>query len=226
LADVGADLARAEGLVGPLPWPSLEFLQLPGDRDPPLESPQLILLSREIGPYLSRRHVVAHELAHQWFGNWVTPARWRDVWLSEGIATFLERELAAHFVPGGPAAVVRYANKERVKLKRVVSKLRLAGNAKVACLCCDKLGKEDPDKVLDESDYCVPYEKGFLLLKRLNQLVGRKAFWFFLRQYLATFGGGNASSEDFVELWKAEFPQVRVDWRGWLHRSSLPDTCQ
>lgn len=219
VAGIGSDLERAEQLVGPLPWRTLEFLQLPkfGSH---LESPQLIYIFRGVQPYPSRRQIAVHEMAHQWFGNWVTPARWRDLWLSEGLATFLERALAAHFEP----KLDEYMVGEKKNLVRVTSKLRRRGRARLACLCCENLGKEDPDKVLDESDYIVPYEKGFLLLCALRDRVGSDDLWKFLRQYLHRFGGGTASSEDFVMLWKEAFPGTAVNWRSWLHGSKLPSS--
>lgn len=218
LANIGSDLARAEELVGPLPWPSLEFLQLPASRTAPCEYPQLIHLTRDVRPYPNRRQIAVHELAHQWFGNCVTPARWRDIWLSEGLATFLERELAAHFSKGAE----RYVAGEQQTLRKVVKRLIIKGRKGVSCLCCEELSQEDPDKVLDEGDYRIPYEKGFLLLRQLSDLVGREALWGFLRQYLRVFGGRNASTEDFVALWRQQFPGVRVDWQGWLHCAELP----
>lgn len=164
-----------------------------------------------------------HELGHQWFGNYVTPARWRDVWLSEGLTTFLERAIVADsFGPKERERAEQTTQQRGIFLRKTITRLRRQRRGNVACLCCELVGLEDPDKVLTESDYLVPYEKGFLLLSQLQKLVGKEKIWEFLRRYLKAFAGKNASSEDFVALWEKEFPTKTVDWSGWLYESSLP----
>lgn len=50
--------------------------------------------TRPVYGYTSK-DVIVHELAHQWFGNHVAPYRWRDIWLNEGLATYVQREWTA-----------------------------------------------------------------------------------------------------------------------------------
>merc|ERR1712146_748139 len=97
LQHINKDMACAESVVGPCPWPSVGYLHLPTGRDHGFEYPGLILLSRGVNPYPHRRQLAIHELCHQWFGNHVTPKHWCDLWLSEGLATFLERKIAVGF---------------------------------------------------------------------------------------------------------------------------------
>merc|ERR1711959_762584 len=103
-----------------------------------MENPGLIYLTKTVEPYPDRRQLAAHELAHQWFGNYATPARWRDVWLSEGLTTFLEREIAVGF--NGDAAKVKERRQQTVKkqgqrLRKMIQSLRKDGRSRAACLC-------------------------------------------------------------------------------------------
>jgi len=222
LQNITEDLERAEQLVGALPCPKTQYLHLPTARDFAVSIPELVLLSQTIDPYPDRKQLAVHELAHQWFGNHVTPARWCDVWLNEGLATFLERKLATSFGQHKVGRVRKTTAKRQILLRKMVRKLRRDGRRGDACLCCKVLDRKDPDEVLGARDGLVVYEKGYLLLCRLRQLVGETAVWSFLRPNLRKFGGKSASSQDFVELWQRAFPRVLVDWRRWLHRSAIP----
>ncbi|MEW9555898.1 M1 family metallopeptidase [Nonomuraea sp. NPDC050783] len=72
-----------EDRLGPYPFPSAGLVVT---SDTGMETQQMIT----IGPGSMEPDVVAHELAHQWFGDTVTPRTWRDVWLNEGFAMYLE----------------------------------------------------------------------------------------------------------------------------------------
>ncbi|GIU93234.1 MAG: aminopeptidase [Acidimicrobiia bacterium] len=97
LADSGAltmfDLqpeitAFFEGMFGPYPYREVGALVVEDTLPGALET---IEVATYVEPSLSLGHrVVAHEIAHQWFGNRVTLARWDDMWLNEGLATYAE----------------------------------------------------------------------------------------------------------------------------------------
>ena len=91
-------LPRLEAYTGiPYPWSKLDHLALPAGAYGAVENPGLItyLSSRLLVPpsdpakTQALRKLEAHEISHQWFGNLVTQADWRDVWLSEGFATWM-----------------------------------------------------------------------------------------------------------------------------------------
>jgi aminopeptidase N len=79
-----------EDRLGPLPSDRMGFLIVPQASG--METQDMITLGRESIQQADGGQVVAHELAHQWYGDAVTPADWRDVWMNEGMATYLQAE--------------------------------------------------------------------------------------------------------------------------------------
>src|SRR5205085_5050646 len=91
-------LRRLEAYTGiPYPFDKLDHLAIPDIEFSAVENPGLIVYrarsmllpaETEFARAKPLRSLQAHEIAHQWFGNLVTQADWRDVWLSEGFATW------------------------------------------------------------------------------------------------------------------------------------------
>ncbi|MBP7744598.1 MAG: Ig-like domain-containing protein [Phycisphaerae bacterium] len=127
---------------------------------------------------------VAHELAHQWWGDWVTYATWHDIWLSEGFATYSEA-LWREFQPGSPGAPWLHANMANKRPSEP------SGSVYVY----------NPDSIEAIFAYNTTYLKAAWVLHMLRHVVGDAAFFDLLAAYRAAYGGENAATtEDFVAL--------------------------
>jgi aminopeptidase N len=93
-----------EGLLGPYPFEAYGAVVAGARFDWALETQTLSLFSRAIVDHPSQE-AIAHELAHQWFGDSVSLKDWRDIWLNEGFATYLSWLWLTR--QGGPAALDR-----------------------------------------------------------------------------------------------------------------------
>ena len=145
---------------------------------------------------------VAHELAHQWFGNSVTIAQWRDLWLAEGFATYFE------FLweyrgdrPGFNAA-----------LHQLYRDTRRDG---VGPAVVDR-----PEDIFEPNTY----DRGALTLHALRLRVGDQKFFRILRAFHARYRGKNATSADFVATAVRESGDagVRRLLRAWLYEQPVP----
>ncbi|MFA5405137.1 MAG: M1 family metallopeptidase, partial [Ignavibacteria bacterium] len=122
----------------------------------------------------SNEDIIAHELAHQWYGNAVTPESWKDVWLNEGFATYLEALWMVH-------------NKGQ-KLKDVMeNKDYGAFNGTVY----------NPEGFIFNSTV---YQKGAWCLHMLRGSLGDSTFFDIMRKYYDTYKYKNASTKDFKSL--------------------------
>ena len=119
--------------------------------------------------------VLAHEMAHQWFGDWVSPASWKETWLNEGFATYAEW-LWSDAALGVP-------------LDRHVR----SAYAMAAADPQQPAASPGRDGMFSRA----VYERGALTLHALRLTVGDEAFVQILRTYLERFGGRTASTADF-----------------------------
>ncbi|PIK55590.1 putative aminopeptidase N [Apostichopus japonicus] len=133
--------------------------------------------------------VVSHELAHQWFGNLVTPEWWDDLWLNEGFASFVEY-LGVDFTEPTWKMMEQFLAED---LHRVFA--------------LDALGSSHPVRVpvnspaeISEIFDTISYAKGASIIRMLNNILSEETFRRGLNRYLTHYSEGNANSD---KLWDA-----------------------
>ncbi|HUD97970.1 MAG TPA: M1 family metallopeptidase [Bryobacteraceae bacterium] len=211
-ADTEAMIEAVEAMYGPYRWGRYDLLVLPPSFPfGGMENPRLTFATPTIlAGDRSLVSLVAHELAHSWSGNLVTNATWSDFWLNEGFTVYVERRILERLY--GPA---------RAAMEAVLGRRQL--DAEMA-------GLREPDRVLhldltgrDPDDGCtlVPYEKGALLLRTIEQAVGRERFDAFLRAYFDHFAFRSITTADFLEYVRRELPSP-VPLEEWIFRPGIP----
>ncbi|HUB77380.1 MAG TPA: M1 family metallopeptidase [Bryobacteraceae bacterium] len=151
--------------------------------------------------------LVAHETAHQWFGDSVTEKDWDDVWLSEGFATYFQELTTEHF-EGRDAFV---AGLERNRRTVFNAEKRLPGVAVVQA----KPWKGIPNSIV--------YQKGGWVLHMLRGQIGTEKFWAGIREYYRRYRDSNASTADFRRVME-EVSGADLGWffQQWLYRAGSP----
>ncbi len=188
-AGTEAMMQAAEKMFGPYRWERYDIVVLPSRFSlGGMENPRISFVSPTIiTGDKSQLSVVAHELAHAWSGNLVGNATWRDLWINEGLAEYLQSRIVSA-VYGEPRDAM-----ERVlglnSLRDELAKLKPQEQA----LAID-LRDRDPGAAFSG----VPYEKGRLLFTFLEGKFGRERFDAFLRTYFDHFAFKSLSTEQFL----------------------------
>jgi aminopeptidase N len=125
--------------------------------------------------------LVVHELAHQWFGNSVSVDRWRDIWLNEGFATFME-VYWAEVHDGTTGAEWLDAAYEAQRNRPEFWRLRI--------------GDPGPRGLFDGA----VYQRGAMAVQALRNRLGDDGFWTLVRTWLDARRDGNGSVAQFVAL--------------------------
>lgn len=155
--------------------------------------------------------IVAHEIAHQWFGNLVTMAWWDDLWLNEGFATWMGRKAGDHFNPTWELALRGNADRERVMPQ-------------------DARGTTHPIQrpVRDESGANqafddITYVKGQAFLRMLETLLGPDKFRAGMRLYMLKHKFSNTTSADlWAALEEGSGQPVRAIAKSWTEQPGFP----
>ncbi len=153
--------------------------------------------------------LIAHEIAHQWFGNSITEKDWDDVWLSEGFATYFTLLYTEHY-EGRDAFVsgLRLSRDQIFKMEK--------STPEVAVL---HRNLDDMKRVLNR----LIYQKGGWTLHMLRSLMGAEKFWPGIRTYYAMYRNGSASTADFQRVMEeASGQQLGWFFEQWLARAGSP----
>ncbi len=152
--------------------------------------------------------IIAHEIAHQWFGNSATEKDWYHVWLSEGFATYFSN-LYLEYAFGHD----RLAQEEAIDRQQVL-----------------KYFERNPAPVVDTTRREIgrvlninTYQKGGWVLHMLRRKIGDQAFWNGIRAYYAQYRNGNALTADFQHVMeKASGTNLTEFFDQWLFRGGHP----
>ncbi|MGA7147314.1 MAG: M1 family metallopeptidase [Microbacterium sp.] len=177
-APVSRMLAVFEAEFGPYPQDACTLVVTPDELEIPLEAQGMAVFGSNHLDAASER-LIAHELAHQWFGNSVGVARWSDIWLNEGFACYAEWMWSE---ASGRQTVHEKAAHHHARLASLPQDLVLA----------------DPGPELMFDDRV--YKRGALTLYALRMRAGDAVFSQLLREWVSSRGGETVTTADFRTL--------------------------
>ncbi|MGY4857852.1 M1 family metallopeptidase [Cryobacterium sp. AP23] len=208
---VAVDFARLGDMIavfsqafGPYPFPAYSVIVTDDDLEIPLEAHGIAVFGRNhVDGLHGSDRLIAHELAHQWFGNSLTLSRWADIWLHEGFACYSEWIWSE--ASGGLSA---HANAllHRAELDTLPKNL--------------VVGDPGPQAMFDDR----VYKRGALALHAVRQAIGDEAFFTALRAYTRTHRHGNVTPEDLLGCFDAASGTRVADKivARWVSSKSLP----
>jgi leukotriene-A4 hydrolase len=212
-------IQTAEQLYGPYRWGRYDILVLPpsfpygGMENPNMTfaTPTVLVGDKSLVS------LVAHELAHSWSGNLVTAASWRDIWLNEGVTTYVQGRITEALY--GKRQADEEALLDIHTLQREVG--TMPANAQ---RLAPKPGGVDADDSLSD----VAYNKGSWFLRTLEQRFGRETFDNYLKSYFNHFAFQSITTEQMLAFLKPnlidKYPG-KMSWdevNEWVYGTGIP----
>ncbi|HET7664222.1 MAG TPA: leukotriene A4 hydrolase C-terminal domain-containing protein, partial [Rhodanobacteraceae bacterium] len=209
----------AEALYGPYRWGRYDILVLPpsfpygGMENPNMTfaTPTVLVGDKSLVS------LVAHELAHSWSGNLVTAASWRDIWLNEGITTYVQGRITEALYGQ------RQADEETLLAIHALQKSikSMADNSQ-------RLAPKPRDVAADDELSDVAYDKGSWFMRTLEQRFGRERFDDYLKGYFDHFAWHSITTEQMMAYLKThlidKYPG-KMSWaeaKEWVYGTGIP----
>ncbi|HEY0176350.1 MAG TPA: M1 family aminopeptidase, partial [Pedobacter sp.] len=153
--------------------------------------------------------LIAHEVAHQWFGDAITETGWQHVWLSEGFATYMTNCYLEHTY--GTDSLKHLMQQQRKKV--------FAFEQKRLTPVIDTAVSSNYMQILNANSY----EKGAWILHMLRRKIGDAAFWQGIRNYYARYSGSNANTDSLrLMMEKAGRQNLELFFNQWLRVAGHP----
>lgn len=223
-AETGKMVHAAEQLYGPYRWGRYDVLVLPpGFPIGGMENPRLTFCTPTvIAGDRSLVNLIAHELAHSWSGNLVTNATWNDFWLNEGFTVYFERRISEAM--NGKSYVDMLWELGYQDLEKEIADL--GADSKDTWLKLDLTGRDPDDGLTD-----IAYEKGALLLRLIEENVGREKFDAFLKKYFDEHAFKTIHTEQFLAYLRSNLLnndkalEEKINIKAWVYGPGIPANC-
>jgi cytosol alanyl aminopeptidase len=205
----------------PYPFQKVDILAVPDFAAGAMENAgavtfreQLLLMDANapMDQKLSSLDVQAHELAHQWFGDFVTPAWWDNIWLNESFATWMSGKISNTVRPDQEFG--------REALRDGLNVMRLDELPSARQIHNPVNGPDDIDNAFDD----ITYSKGAANLAMFESYVGPEAWQKGIHAYLVKFGYKNATAQDFITTIAAEtqHPEIVDAFNNFIDQPGIP----
>jgi aminopeptidase N len=207
---VNSDLEKLEDMLsyfsdvfGPYPFESYTVVATADELEIPLEAQGMAIFgANHLDGTNPEERLVAHELAHQWFGNSVGIARWSDIWLNEGFACYAEWLWSEK---SGGITTQGMAESHHVLLRQLDQDITV--------------GDPGPELMFDDR----VYKRGALTLHALRLALGEKKFFSMVSMWVAEHRHALGTTEDFIALCqKNSSEDLAPLFDRWLFQPALP----
>jgi aminopeptidase N len=192
----------------PYPLPKLDQIALPGGFGGAMENwggityyESALLFDRKNSSAETKQNiyeVIAHEVAHMWFGDLVTMAWWDNLWLNEGFASWMGTKCTAHFNPQWEVWLRRNLPRDPTRRVGITKEQAMEGDARSTTHPIQQriATEAEANSAFDD----ITYKKGQSFLRMLESFLGEDVFRDGIRRYIAAHEYSNSTTAD---LWKA-----------------------
>lgn len=205
----------------PYPYDKLDFIAAPEFSAGAMENAGAIVYAEQAilmepgGPVSQQRGIItthAHEIAHQWFGDYVTPTWWDDIWLNEAFATWMSYKAATAVYPDGG-----YGRETQLRALDAMDDDSLSSARRI----------REPIKVeadIEDAFDSITYSKGGGVLAMAESYLGEEAFREGVRTHMRRFPFGVATSKDFYDSLGegSKRPEIVAALQSFTDRSHVP----